>query len=314
MKTNGRLRIPAIKLLREQTPEWLSYPETQWPDRVPNPVEQARLAQLARLFIARVSEVRLKKVAALKEALQQGAYRLEARILTNLILPGLLAFNDRQEHPLDHLGLATLLADYPALIPEYLTFLKKDPHHFQESIKILLRTLEARDPYAGWHSARVTAITLGFADHLGVPPQERQFLKTGGYLHDLGKVAISKNLLLKPGALTKGERACIETHPSLGDKILEPLDLRPQEKDLILYHHERWDGKGYPHGLAGEEIPFRCRLLSLADVFEALTSERSHRPPRPLDEALTIIEAQAGTQFDPDLAREFIKLAPYPGA
>ncbi len=115
-----------------------------------------------------------------------------------------------------------------------------------------------------------------------------------------------------PGALTKGERACIETHPSLGDKILEPLDFRPQEKDIILYHHERWDGKGYPHGLAGEEIPFRCRLLSLADVFEALTSQRPHRPPRPLDDA--IIKAQAGTQFDPDLARDFIKLAPCRGA
>ena len=297
-----------------QTLKWRPGPATQGVKRVANRGGQARLAQLVRLVMARVSKVRRKKVAALKEAVQQGAYLLEARILTNLILPGPLAINDRQEHPLDLLGLATLLADYPALIPEYLARQKQKFHYFQEAIKVLLRTLEARDPYAGWHSARVTAIALNFCDHLGLPPQDRQFLTTGGYLHDLGKVAISKHLLLKPGALTKGERACLETHPYLGDKILEPLGLTPQEKDIILYHHERWDGKGYPHGLAGEEIPFRCRLLSLADVFEALTSERPHRPPRPLNEALAIIKAQAGTQFDPELTREFIKLVPYPGA
>jgi len=178
----------------------------------------------------------------------------------------------------------------------------------QESIKALLRTLSARDPYTGHHSNRVTNIALTFARSLGLHPQEMEALTNAGYLHDIGKIGISDSILLKPGPLTSEERAVIETHPHIGEKIVEPLGFKPEEKNMILLHHERWDGQGYPHGLQGTSIPYLCRLLALADVFDALSSDRPYRQAFTPPEALAEIEAQAGRQFDPDLTRKFVQM------
>ncbi len=179
----------------------------------------------------------------------------------------------------------------------------------QESIKALLRTLSARDSYTGYHSIRVTNLVLAFARSLGLSSQELTALSNAGYLHDIGKIGISDTILLKPGPLTESERAIIQTHPLIGEKIVEPLGLTAQEKDLVLLHHERWDGQGYPRGLQGTNIPFLCRVLGLADVFDALTSNRPYRQAFTVPEALAEIEAQAGRQFDPDLSHRFIRLA-----
>jgi putative nucleotidyltransferase with HDIG domain len=178
----------------------------------------------------------------------------------------------------------------------------------QESVKALLRTLSARDPYTGHHSNRVTNIALTFARSLGLGPQDLEALSNAGYLHDIGKIGVSDSILLKPGPLTRDERAVIETHPLIGEKIVEPLGFKSQEKNLILLHHERWDGQGYPHGLKGSNIPYLCRLLALADVFDALSSDRPYRQAFPPSEALAEIESQAGRQFDPDLTRKFVQL------
>ncbi|MFW6122768.1 MAG: HD-GYP domain-containing protein [Thermodesulfobacteriota bacterium] len=179
----------------------------------------------------------------------------------------------------------------------------------QESIKALLRTISARDSYTGYHSIRVTNLVLTFARSLGLSSQELQTLSNAGYLHDIGKIGISDTILLKAGPLTPAERTIIQTHPLIGEKIVEPLGLTSQEKDLIVLHHERWDGQGYPRGLQGTNIPFLCRLLALADVFDALTSNRPYRQAFTVPEALAEIETQAGQQFDPDLAHRFINLA-----
>lgn len=178
----------------------------------------------------------------------------------------------------------------------------------QESVNALMRTLSARDPYTGHHAHRVTNVAVAFGRSLGLPPQDLETLATAGYLHDIGKVGISDAILLKPGPLTAEERAVVETHPLIGEKIVEPLGLRPQEKNIILLHHERWDGLGYPYNLAGVKIPFLCRLLALADVFDALTSDRPYRRALTVPKALTEIEKQAGKHFDPDLATKFILL------
>lgn len=178
----------------------------------------------------------------------------------------------------------------------------------QGSIKALLRTLSARDPYTGYHSNRVTNIALAFARSLRLSSQELEALSNAGYLHDIGKIGVSDAILLKPGPLTPAERALIENHPLIGEKIVEPLGLTVQERNLILLHHERWDGQGYPHGLQGSSIPFLCRLLALADVFDALTSDRPYRQAFSVPEALAEIEDQAGRQFDPDLSRHFVNL------
>jgi putative nucleotidyltransferase with HDIG domain len=179
----------------------------------------------------------------------------------------------------------------------------------QESIKALLRTLSARDPYTGHHSNRVTNIALRFARSLNLPPQDIETLDNVAYLHDIGKIGVSDSILLKAGPLTPEERAVIETHPVIGERIVEPLGFKSQERDLILLHHEHWDGRGYPHGLQGNSIPFLSRLLALADVFDALSSDRPYRRAFSLADALAEIEAQAGRQFDPELARKFVQMA-----
>jgi putative nucleotidyltransferase with HDIG domain len=225
-------------------------------------------------------------------------------------LSGVLLLGDRPDRPLDRddLNLVTMLAENPSLVSDNLALHEKNTISLLESIKALVRSLEARDPYTGQHSARVTEIVSHFGRHLGMPPVELEFLKTASYLHDIGKVGISDFILLKPGPLTPEERRIIETHPLIGGKIVEPLGLRPQEKDVILYHHERWDGRGYPRGLAAKEIPFVCRLLALADVYDALTTDRPYRRRLSIPEALTEIRAHAGTQFDPELTLEFVDM------
>jgi putative nucleotidyltransferase with HDIG domain len=225
-------------------------------------------------------------------------------------LCGVLVLSDHPSRPLDQddLNLVTMLAENPSLVSDNLAHHEKNTISLLESIKALVRSLEARDPYTGQHSARVTEIVSHFARHLGLPADELASLKTASYLHDIGKVGISDFILLKAGPLTPEERAVIQTHPLIGGKIVEPLGLRPREKDVILYHHERWDGRGYPYGLAGENIPFYCRLLALADVYDALTTDRPYRQRCSIPEALTEIQAHGGTQFDPQLAREFVDI------
>lgn len=197
------------------------------------------------------------------------------------------------------------VAPTSAADPSYSCPMRRCSPFLRESINALLRTLAARDPYTGQHSARVTEIASRFADFLGLAAKEVSTLRNAVYLHDIGKIGISDAILLKPGPLTMEERQVIQKHPLIGSRIVEPLALSLQEKEIILLHHERWDGKGYPQGLSGEDIPFLCRLASLADVYDALTTDRPYRRKFSSDEALREIKTQAGRQFDPDLAQEF---------
>ena len=167
--------------------------------------------------------------------------------------------------------------------------------------------LEARDPYLRGHSARVTSIAESLARRLGWRAERIDALRLGGSLHDVGKIAVNESVLCKPGPLTDEELAEIRTHPVAGARLIEGVDdLRPA-LPYVLHHHERWDGAGYPHGLAGEEIPIEARLLGVADAFDAMTSVRSYRPALSVEQALAELQRCAGSQFDPELAGTFVE-------
>lgn len=167
--------------------------------------------------------------------------------------------------------------------------------------------LDARDPYLRGHSARVTSIAESLARRLGWRAERIDALRLGGSLHDVGKIAVNESVLCKPGPLTDEELAEIRTHPVAGARLIEGVDdLRPA-LPYVLHHHERWDGAGYPHGLAGEEIPIEARLLGVADAFDAMTSVRSYRPALSVEQALAELQRCAGSQFDPELAGTFVE-------
>jgi len=179
---------------------------------------------------------------------------------------------------------------------------------FMGSVRALTATVDAKDPYTRGHSDRVAHLArqLALAAKLGEEEAERVFL--AGVVHDVGKIGVPEAILRKPGKLSDEEFDHIKAHPVTGFNILKDI---PQMADLlpgVLHHHERWDGKGYPRGLAGEEIPLMARLLALPDSFDAMSSNRAYRPALPREKVLEEIRNCAGTQFDPKLASRFVTL------
>ena len=181
----------------------------------------------------------------------------------------------------------------------------------------LAKAVDARDTYTGSHSKRVGDLAARIATRLGVEEEQVELLRLAGSLHDLGKLAIPEDILRKPGPLTEDERVVLERHPEIGFRMLEGLGVTPVA-DWVLHHHERWDGRGYPDRLPGEEIPLGARILFVADAFDAMTSERAYRRRLTFDEALAELERCAGSQFDPEivsaLAEELGLVPDTPGA
>jgi len=156
----------------------------------------------------------------------------------------------------------------------------------------LSAALEAKDPYTRGHSQRVGELTARLARRLHQDDGFVRLMRMAGLLHDIGKVAIPQSLLNKPGRLTPEEFAKVMTHPVVGWEICRPLRTAQPVLDCILYHHERYDGRGYPEGLAGEAIPFQARLLSVADALDALTSERAYRSSLTIQGAIDLLERE----------------------
>jgi putative nucleotidyltransferase with HDIG domain len=171
-----------------------------------------------------------------------------------------------------------------------------------------VEAIEARDPYTKQHSTRVTHYAVSIAKAMGCSQEEIDVLNVSGNLHDIGKIGIPDNILLKPGKLTDAENEIIKRHSSIGSNIIGHFAMWAKEEKIVKYHHERWDGKGYPDGLRGEEIPFLSRILSVADVYDALTSDRSYRKRLPDDVAIEIISENMGYQFDPKIVDVFLRL------
>jgi len=179
---------------------------------------------------------------------------------------------------------------------------------YVEFVSSLASALDARDPYTAGHSLRVSEYSCAIARAMNVPEQEQELIRVGALLHDIGKIGISDNVLQKPGKLTPDEEALIQQHPVIGRKILECVQGFDAYLPVVELHHENWDGSGYPHGLKGEETPRTARIVKVADSYDAMTSDRPYRRGMRHDQAVSIIEKHAGTQFDVDAVQAFITL------
>ncbi len=190
-------------------------------------------------------------------------------------------------------------------------------HNYQKTrrdqlalIKALTNALDSRDKYTYNHSENVAKYSLELAKKMNLPKDQCDFIYTGGLLHDIGKIGIPEHILTKPGRLTKEEFAVIQQHPKIGHETLKHIShfRHTGVLSIILYHHERYDGKGYPNGLKGKEIPLYARIVAVADTFDAMTSRRTYRNELDLNYTLNEISKNKGTQFDPDIAEHFIEM------
>ena len=172
----------------------------------------------------------------------------------------------------------------------------------------LMETVEAKDSYTRGHTERVMVLAMELARSLGIKDQLLQQIEWAAALHDIGKISLPDAILQKPGPLTAHEYAIMKAHTTRGDRILRHLKYLQAARIIIRSHHERYDGTGYPDGLAGEEIPFGARILAIADSYDAMTSHRPYRAAMDPGEALSRIQAGAGTQFDPQLAQRFLEM------
>jgi putative nucleotidyltransferase with HDIG domain len=173
--------------------------------------------------------------------------------------------------------------------------------NMRETLIALVRSLEARDRYTRDHSARVGALSATLAVDLGLDQDHVDLIRTGGLLHDIGKCGVPDAVLLKPGRYTDQEFAIMKAHPAIGDNILANMDPMVRERLMLRHHHERYDGYGYPDRLAGENIPFDARIVCVADAIDAMTTHRVYRMARPLSFCLEQLQANSGTQFDPQV-------------
>ncbi len=176
---------------------------------------------------------------------------------------------------------------------------------YMATVGALSNAVEARDAHARKHAERVSAYGIEIARALGLPVTDAPELEFGFLLHDIGKLAIPDSILYKPGELTPEERALMAQHPVVGAEIVRDIEFLAEPMHVVRHHHERWDGSGYPDGLAGEDIPLSARVFAVADVLDALTSDRPYRSGSPLQVAREMIVAESGTHFDPRVIEAF---------
>lgn len=209
---------------------------------------------------------------------------------------------------MEELHLADAMAANVSAGIECAQLLRKQRDLFLDTITILAQAVELRDEYTGNHTFRVTSYALLLAEHMQLPPDQLELLRIGTPLHDIGKIGIDDSILRKPDRLTPEEFEHMKLHTVKGAEIVKTIpDLRPIVP-IVLNHHERWDGKGYPEGLAGEAISPLARIVALADAFDAMTSDRPYRKGLPPAAALAEIEKMAGRQFDPVFAAGFLQI------
>ena len=181
----------------------------------------------------------------------------------------------------------------------------------EAKLRSLAQTIELKDTYTRGHCDRVAEFSLWIAEALGLGADQRRDLVHGGWLHDCGKIGVSEQVLNKDGPLTAEEFEQIKGHPAQGAQVADQARLSPAVRNIILHHHEKVDGSGYPRGLTGEAIPLEARIVAVADVYDALTSHRPYRTAMPQAKACQILREMAGDHLDPRLTALFLERLKY---
>jgi putative nucleotidyltransferase with HDIG domain len=183
-----------------------------------------------------------------------------------------------------------------------------DPERVLPFFEVLAQAVESQDPHQRGHGRRAAFYATLLADRLCLSAEEKRRARIAAFLHDIGKVGVPAELLARRGPLDDNERRGVERHTEVGARLLAPLGLGEELVAAVRHHHERWDGRGYPDGLAGESIPLAARIVQVADAFDAMTNDRPWRRARTQASALAELRREAGSQFDPVLAKEFAAL------
>ena len=170
-----------------------------------------------------------------------------------------------------------------------------------------VRALDLRHKETEGHTQRVTAMTMELARIMDCPPEEMEHIRRGALLHDIGKIGIPDEILLKPGRLTDDEWVIMRQHPEYAYQFLTPIPYLQAALPIPRHHHEKWDGTGYPDGLAGEDIPLPARIFAVVDVWDALSSDRVYRRAWPKDEVIDYLKREAGKHFDPTVVQAFLE-------
>ena len=223
-------------------------------------------------------------------------------VLSAFICCGEERFNEKDLYYL------SFMANKAASAMESLALYENIYNNLLATLYAFVKAIEARDPYTKQHSNRVTQISLALAKAMNCTTEEQDILNVAGLLHDIGKIGIRDEILLKPGRLSRDEFSIIQQHPIIGADIMDNLGLWHREKLIVRSHHERFDGTGYPDRLKGRDIPLLARILSVADVYDAIASDRAYRKRMEEKRILEIMYGGAGTQFDPEIIDIFRQL------
>jgi putative nucleotidyltransferase with HDIG domain len=173
-------------------------------------------------------------------------------------------------------------------------------------LEVLADTVESHCEFMRGHARRAAFYAGLIGDRLGLSERDREQIRISGFLHDIGKIGVPTDVLMRPSGLTHKERRLIERHPEIGARLVEPLGIPSEISAVIRHHHEWWDGRGYPDGLYGEQIPLAARIVALADAYDGMSSRRPYRPPLSEEEIRREFKHGSGAQFDPALAKEFL--------
>jgi len=206
------------------------------------------------------------------------------------------------------LQVVSILANQVAITMENAGLFENLQENYFRTIQALVAAVEAKDPYTRWHSTNVARYAVEIARDMGVKPVELEDIHIAAILHDVGKIGISDSIISKPTRLSQEEFNVMKDHPAYGIRILEPIGFPPEIINAIHQHHERYDGKGYPQGLAGEDITLTARILNVADTVEAMISERPYRSMISPEDVLLELAKESGRQFDPLVAQSAQRL------